>query len=341
MKKGSNPIQLKEYNLEVVRQALKSQRTATRQQLANATGLSTVTVATLTQTLVENGEAIPGDSIPSKGGRPSAQFHFNANRSPVLVLFTRETEGGDTVYIRVADLYGSVIDSGELAMTPDSLESFEPLIDRMIERHPDIKALGFSLPGVEIGGEVVAMDYPALAGRTLVPHFEKRYSLPVLFENDVNAAAVGFAQLHPIAPTDTIAYLYFPRKYPPGSGLLIEGKLFRGAARYAGEVSFLPLGLDWSDPGLHSPNERSIQAIGRVIASLSSVLNPHMIVLQAEFLGDQDLRDIRTFCDLLVPEAARPELLASADFTVDLQAGIVGLTLGLLASNHPTIPVFY
>jgi len=324
---GSNPVQLKEYNLRVVRQALWSMRTATRQQVAATAGLSTVTVAGLLQSLVEGGEAFAGDSIPSNGGRPSVQYHFNANHSLVLVLFTRETEGRDTVYCRVADLYGSIIDSGELAMTPDSLAAFEPLIDRMIGRYPNVKSLGFCLPGIENDGIVVTTDYTALTGKPIISHFEDKYGLPVLFENDVNAAAVGFAQRQPLSPLDTVAYLYFPKKYPPGSGLLIEGKLFRGRTHYAGEVASLPLGIDWTDPGLYGSPKRSAQAIARVIASLCSVLNPHRIVLQAEFLGPRRLKDIQDRCDQLLPEITRPELIISSDFTGDLQAGIVSLTL--------------
>jgi predicted NBD/HSP70 family sugar kinase len=340
MIQGSNPLQLKEYNLRVVRQAIKSLRTATRQQVATAAGLSTVTVATLLQSLIDSTEALVGDSIPSNGGRPSVQYHFNANHSHILVLFTRETDGQDTVYYRVADLYGSIIDAGERAMTPDSLMAFEPLIDRMIERHPNIRSIGFCLPGIEINGTVVTTDYPALVGTPLIPHFQQKYGLPVLFENDVNAAAVGFAQLHPLAPLDTIAYLYFPKKYPPGSGLLIEGKLFRGKAHYAGEVSYLPLSIDWMDPGLYSSLENSTQAVARVITSLSSVLNPHRVVLQAEFLGEDGLKGIQACCERLLPEAARPELIRSTDFTGDLQAGIVSLTLGLLSIDNPVNPSF-
>ena len=155
-----------------------------------------------------------------------------------------------------------------------------------------------------------------------------------LFENDVNAAAVGFAQQHPPAKLETIAYLYFPQKYPPGAGLLIEGKLFRGKAHYSGEVSCLPLGIDWIDPELYRSVENSTLAVARVIASLSAVLNPHRVVLQAEFLSDRHLADIRAYCARQLPEAARPELAISTSFTDDLQAGIVSLTLGQLPANE-------
>jgi hypothetical protein len=339
MIQGSNPLQLKEYNLRVVRQALKSLQSATRQQVAAASGLSTVTVATLLQSLVDGNEAIVGDSIPSQGGRPSVLYHFNAAHSLVLVLFTRENQGQDTLYFRVADLYGSIVDSRELAATPDSLLAFEPPIGALIERHPAIKALGFCLPAIEIDGRIVATDYPALAGTDIVSHFRQKYGLPVLFENDVNAAAAGYAQGHPLGPLDTIAYLYFPQKYPPGSGLLIEGRLFRGGGHFAGEVACLPLGIDWRDPELYRSLEDSSLAVARVIASLASVINPRGVILQAEFLGDRHLEAIRAHCARLLPEAALPELLISTDFSADLQAGIVSLTLDRLAeTNTPSPP---
>jgi hypothetical protein len=339
MIQGSNPLQIKEYNLRVVRQALKSLCKATRQQVASAAGLSTVTVATLLQSLVDSAEAIAGDMIPSKGGRPSLQYCYNASHSLALVVFTRETNGQDYAYYRVADLYGSIIDTGEFAMTPDSLAAFEPIIDRMIDRYPNVQSLGFCLPGIEIEGRLVVSDYPALVGVDIVSHFQRKYGIPAIFENDVNAAAVGFAHVHNAAPLDSLAYLYFPQKYPPGSGLIIEGRLFRGHTHYAGEVSYLPLGIDWKDPGLHTSPERSAQAIAKVIASLSSVVNPRRIVLQAEFLDERRLHAIQACCEGLLPEAARPELIASADFTGDLQAGIVALALDRIsAKNTPTLP---
>jgi hypothetical protein len=99
-------------------------------------------------------------------------------------------KGQDTLCLRVCNLYGTVIASREGPFAAMSLSDFEPYIDEMFEEYPGIKAIGFGLPGIELGGKIVALDYQRLIGSPIIKHFESRYLVPVLFENDVNAAVL-------------------------------------------------------------------------------------------------------------------------------------------------------
>jgi len=45
----------------------------------------------------------------------------------------------------------------------------------------------------------------------------------VIFENDVNAASVGYCKRNQNESDTALIYLYFPQKYPPGGGIYING----------------------------------------------------------------------------------------------------------------------
>jgi len=319
---------MRNLNRQLVRQALQNLREATRPQLAQSTGLSVVTVAAVLDRLIADDEAREGPLVPSNGGRPSHLYRFNADRSHVLGVFTRETDGFDTVYLRAANLYGEVVDAVEERRDAVDLNALQDPIDTMMARRPSIRALGLGLPGTAESGVVVSNDYPALVGVPVVDHFRRRYGIPVSIENDVNAAAAGFGRRHPQVSGTTV-YLYFPRKYPPGAGLLIDGKLHRGRSGWAGEVGHLPLGVPWGDPGLFEEITRGSLAVALTVTAVAAVLNPDTVVLHGEFLTSGYEEAIRRECRDRLPRPLVPAMVRSEDFTGDFQTGLLALTLEL------------
>lgn len=334
MSLSGNALTMREVNLNLMRRTLKTHRQATKQQLAAWTGLSLVTVGTLMQQLVESGEAYEADQAPSNGGRPAHQFCFNEAYAHVLTLFTHEHAGRDFLYLRIANFLGATVWASDEELEEVQLETFAPWIEACLERVPTIRALGFGLPGFEVGGKIVALDYPALIGERLGEYYTQRYGLPVIFENDVNAAALGYCQRYILPEDETVVYTYFPVRYPPGAGICLEGRLYRGSSNFAGEISCLPLGVDWHDPALYRSAERFVPALARVITAVSSLLNPQRIVLHGEFLDEAALKAIRQLSAETLPLSALPRLALSEDFSGDYQAGMITETLACL---EPTL----
>jgi predicted NBD/HSP70 family sugar kinase len=334
MNLSGNALTMREVNLNLIRRALKARRQATKQQLAEWTGLSLMTVGTLMQQLVESGEAYETEQAPSSGGRPAHRFCFNEAYAHVLTLFTYEQEGRDLLNLRIANLYGENVWASDEEPGEIRLETFAPRIDACLLRVPTIRALGFGLPGFEVDGKIVALDYPALVGERLNEYYAQRYRLPVIFENDVNAAALGYCQRHNVSDEETLVYVYFPVRYPPGAGICLEGRLYRGSSNFAGEISHLPLGVDWHDPALYCSAERFAPALARVIVAVSSLLNPQRIVLHGEFLDEAALSTIRQLSAEALPPTALPRLALSEDFSGDYQAGMITETLACL---EPTL----
>jgi len=322
-------LDVKELNKQLILQSLYMKKTATVKELAQLTGLSSVTIGTLLQVLVQEESVHRGNLKPSQGGRPSVSYSFNESKALGLAAFTREIEGLDTLCLRICDLYGKVIESQDLRLQDLSLEAFDAALDPIIDQHPQIKALGFGLPGLEYSGTLVVHDYPALLGKPFVKHFEERYKIPVFFENDVNAAVLGLESS--ASSQSAEVYIYFPQKYPPGAGIRLNGHVLKGKHNFAGEVSYLPLGVKGLE--LAENFELCCNYISQILSSISSVLDPDMFVLFAEFLGPKHLEEIRSRFTKLLPAHITPEIRLSKDFSKDFEKGLFVRILDLINVN--------
>ena len=317
-------------NRRLVLRTLEDLGEATRPQLASATGLSTVTVSAVLSQLVAADAVHEGPLVSSSGGRPSQLYRFHAGRAHVLTVFTREADGQDTLYLRVADLCGQIVDASERVVSDVNLATLESSVDTMMLRHSTIRAVGFGLPGQEVNGVLTATDYPELAGISLREHFTKRNGVAVLYENDVNVAAVGYVRGHALEEISTVVYLYFPRKYPPGAGILMGGRLHRGRSGMAGEVAYVPLNIPWGNPERFDDIRWAAETVAVLVSAVSAMLNPDEVVLHGEFLTAEGLGLIEGECQRRLPVGLLPRLTVATNFTEDLEKGLISLSLNLL-----------
>ncbi len=327
---SGNSIVIKEVNINLVRKVLKKKEQATKQQIADATGLSTVTVGTILQLLLKQNEAFEVELSLSKGGRPAQQFKYNADYAFVLILYPHETEGGIMIRSTIVNLLGAHIYEMDVKVEDVDLKSLKQIVDELLVSYPAIEAIGFGLPGAEYAGKMIVSDYKELLGVSIVEHFSTRYQKPVTMENDVNAAVIGFSKRNRIEDECTIVYLYFPEKYPPGAGIFINGKLYKGKRNFAGEIANIPLGISWVDAHLYTSFDLVCEAITKLSVAVSSVLNPDKLVLCGDFLSKLHIDKITQKCGSELPQSAVPEILLSEDFEEDYLSGMIVQTLETL-----------
>lgn len=222
------------------------------------------------------------------------------------------------------DLYGQVVSSENNAVDEVTVERIEGLVASAMESYGAIKSIGFGLPGIELGGTIVALDYDDFVGSPIVERFKQRFGIPVVVENDVNAAVLGRA-FDQDAPENEV-YMYFPRKYPPGAGIRANGQLIKGRHHFAGEIGWLPLGIKWG-PTLVDSFEDFCRAVAQVALSSISMLDPDSVVLFGEFLTNKHLERIKEHCRSQLPEGIALSICLADDFSGDFQKGLIGLTL--------------
>ncbi|CAH1192862.1 hypothetical protein PAECIP111892_01109 [Paenibacillus auburnensis] len=327
---GGNALVIREVNINLVRKELKEQGQATKRLIAENTGLSIVTVGTVLQYLVEQQEVREGDMISSSGGRPAQQYIYNDEHSLALILFPYEEDSGIQIRRTVVTLSGRRLHEVSIPVNRIDLSSFETLIDEAMLQYSAIQAIGFGLPGAEIDGKMLVSDYIALRDISVTEHFKNRYGKPVVLENDVNAAVIGYCNRLQETAESSVVYMYFPDRFGPGAGIYINGRLHKGKRGFAGEVANIPLGIPWGDPSLITSFERITEAIAKLTAAVNSVLNPDLVVLYGSFLTDHHLRSVVEQCSLFLPGSTVPDIRLTEDFAADYLQGMIVQTLRTL-----------
>jgi glucokinase len=154
--------------------------------------------------------------------------------------------GGTKLRAVVADLEGNI--SGEIIRPSEADEGPDRLIDRMIEtlesaakeagvRLRDLRAVGVASPGALDLVHGLVQEAPQLPGWNGVPLVDimsKRLGVPVLLENDANAAALGENRFG--AGRGTRFMIYHTLSTGVGGGIIIDGKIYHGASGAAAEL---------------------------------------------------------------------------------------------------------
>jgi len=186
-------------------------------------------------------QAAPGAST---GGRPPARLEFNAGAGVVLAADVGATHSR----VAVADLAGAIVGEVagdlEVALGPDVfLGWLADRFDELLASTPaPLRGIGVGLPGpVEYaaGRPVNPPIMPGWDGHPVADRLSARHGVPVLVDNDVNVMAVGEHSRHwPDCP----CLLYVKVGTGIGCGIVIGGRVHRGAQGAAGDIGHLRVG---------------------------------------------------------------------------------------------------
>jgi len=111
--------------------------------------------------------------------------------------------------------------------------------------HP-IVGIGAGVPGPvdTVAGRVCepVPHVPELAGRALAAELSERFSLPTWIDNDVNALALGEWRFG--AGRGARSLVVLATGTGLGAGIILDGRLVRGAAGFGGELGHTPVKFD-------------------------------------------------------------------------------------------------
>lgn len=338
MESINRPELVKEHNLNLVRETLFRARQATRQQLSALTGISTVTLGSLLQQLVETGEAQERESAPPgslrpgglrpdglrpdglrpASGRPARVYAYNPRWRLGLLVFVVFEKGDSFFRNVVVDLYGETL--WEERSPADFLDREATLayFRRLLDRYGSIGSVGLGLPGVGFGEYLHRKWEPGRFSLEALQELERSTGIPFRLENDVNLAALGYARSHGVGPEETLVYLYLMKGSYGGSAVYLNGGLHLGKDRCAGEFVSVLGGTDWSqaEPG----PELQEQLLATVLPYLT-ILAPHRLVIASDYLTGEHLRALEEKAAALL-EGYCPQFLLTDHFPQHYQEGL-------------------
>ncbi|HEX4717201.1 MAG TPA: ROK family protein [Thermoleophilaceae bacterium] len=146
-------------------------------------------------------------------------------------------------------------DSGAL------IDCIESLARTVIDQDGAPEAIGVGVPSqVDYAtGTVVSSVNIPLEGVALRAELESRFGVPVFVDNDGNVAALAEAQLVEDGPTSHLVMLTLGTGV--GGGVIIDGRVFRGATGLGAELGHMVIEADGLPcPGRTCPNRGCIEA---------------------------------------------------------------------------------
>ncbi|MFO7546504.1 MAG: ROK family transcriptional regulator [Trueperaceae bacterium] len=257
---------VREHNRHAVLRALQERRSASRADLARATGLSVPTVAAIEQEFAASGLLQEGAPTRARTGRPARTVALRAEARNVLAVDL----GAGLVRSARGDLAGGChrLDDGPV-LGPGTEEALlawlAAELEGLREAGTPISIVAVAVPGVVDRSSGRVRLAPALGWDDvpLADTLTERTGLEVVLENDVNAVALGELLHGAGAGHRHVVYLGISGNGDGGigAGIVVDGALYRGAHDAAGEVgySLLP-GLPETglDLGASGPLERHL-----------------------------------------------------------------------------------
>lgn len=243
-----------------------------RAELAQRMDLSRAAMTAIVNDLLTSDVVRETESRNGQSGRPPIILEINAKRGYVLGIDMGATHLG----IILADFTAHVLDEVEIpSIIADGPETCVRRADEQIRnllaknnlQFSDIISIGIGVPGPiasEAGTVFAPPIMPGWDGFPIQAALEEKWGLPVALNNDAELGALGEWAYGAGRGENYLAYIKVGTGV--GSGLLLNGQIYRGATGSAGEIGHLT--IEENGPLCTCGNAGCLEAVagGRAIA---------------------------------------------------------------------------
>lgn len=244
-----------------------------RVSLARELGVAPSTVGLHVDQMIGEGFLTETVASPSSRGRPPTLLELN----PVAGQFIGVDFDARTMFATSVDFAQQKLKSQSDAIRHDDnadgvTQRMAAVIDEVADSDRPVLGIGVAVPGTVDAERGLGLSYRFIRGWRNVPLVDSlftRFEVPVELENNIRTMALAerlFGQCR-----DVDNFICVGVRSGIGSGLVINGELYRGPSGNAGEIGSWPC---------HSANESSLNTLEDV-GSLRAILNELAIAIQA------------------------------------------------------------
>lgn len=234
---------IKNYNRRKIINLLSVRRELTRQAISLKTGISIPTVASNIQELIDEGLVEEAGTAESTGGRKAVIVRYLPDaRVSFGVEITKEK-----VRILLSNLDSEIRFESELVMEPfgridevmnRTSEEIERILLSLEIPAEKVLGVGFSLPGTVNRKKMTLELAPNMGMKDITfKPFEDVFRYPIYIENEANSGALAELKLGKAAKSGELVYVSVGGGI--GTGLIINGKLYKGKNQRAGEFGHM------------------------------------------------------------------------------------------------------
>ncbi|MBE3578678.1 ROK family transcriptional regulator [Caldanaerobacter subterraneus] len=244
----ADQLLVKQINKSIVLNTIRKKGNISRAEIASITGLNKSTVSFLVDELINEGfvkEEGPGES---RGGRKPIILNINEKAGCIIGIDL------DVNYILIVltDLMANVIwekkmdiEIGESQQT--IIERLIELIDEAISNAPEtvkgILGIGIGVPGIVDYKKGIILLAPNLKWENvpLKQIIEDRFKIKVKIDNEANVGAIGEKWFGEGSKYNN--FVYVSAGIGVGTGIIINGELYRGTMGLAGEMGHMTIDI--------------------------------------------------------------------------------------------------
>lgn len=315
---------VKRKNIDKIREILSQTEKVSKSDIARKTELSFPTVTRLLQELCENKEVLELAERDSTGGRSASLYMFNADYSYYLLMIVE----GNEIRWTIQNLNQEIIQQGSVNTTLKGLlPSLDILILNTEEKYKNMKCAVIGLAAMVDEGVVKEGVWDGIAGIDLPVHFQNLTKMPVIVDNDMHIVALG--QWHSaVCKSSSTVCIYLGSNCWFGAGIVLNGKVWRGAHGLAGEVNLLP-GLEVTlRKKSEEVNKDEIIAMAcRIVQTYAALFNPEQIILYKNHILSERVEEIRKHCFKSLPQDMIPNIELSDAFDEHYANGLFHLAI--------------
>ena len=250
---SDHPSLVKQVSRRIVVEALLHRAPISRADLARVTGLSKQTMTQVIGGLEEAGLVKLAGTRRGAIGRTAATYEIARQAAYSIGADL----GGTKLTVAIADLLGRIVAEGteptDVRGGFEVLRQIQALAANLAASHRidlgHVESVVVGMPGVvdpKSGGVSLVPNIKSLSDLNVPGVLGQLFGLDVVVENDVNLAMLGEAWQGNAQGCENAGFLALGTGI--GLGLIINGKLARGATGAAGEVAYLPIGHDLASP---------------------------------------------------------------------------------------------
>jgi len=231
---------IKEVNTNSILKVITERGTISRADIAKILNLTPATVSSNINNLIQDGIVHEVGIGASNGGRKPVMIELNENGK----IFIGVDIHKDGVEAAIVNLVGKILAKSESVFSHEN-SNFEDVVVTCIHNVrnilPEMKVdgIGIGMHGIVDTNQSISVYAPAMSRRNIAlkDYVEKRESLPVFIDNDANSMAIGenlFGQAKGVRN-----YIFLNVGRGIGSGIVINGEVFRGNRYAAGEIGHI------------------------------------------------------------------------------------------------------
>lgn len=243
MTKTINGSQMRNINRSAIFEFIRSNSPTSRTEISQSLHVSLPTVMRILDGFMEENLVLAVGSKETELilGRKRELLAINNNAFSVLSIDL----GGTKIYGAYVNMAGEILLEDSIENHNTTGEETYVLLTKFLQQflnkqksYPPLKGISIGVPGIVITQSGIVNHAPSLNWKTfpLGERIEKEFGIPVYVENDVNLSALGEFWFGAGKGMKNMFLMAIGTGV--GSGLILDGSLFRGSHDSAGEIGY-------------------------------------------------------------------------------------------------------